>query len=90
VRGSEDGQSIRGIDYSAYEPMALKMLQDLVAEAQGSGHEVFIQHRLGPVAVGEPSVILSVRSKHSAAAFAACQHYLAELKTRVPIWKRFY
>jgi molybdopterin synthase catalytic subunit len=89
VRGTEAGQPILGIRYSAYEPMALKMLEELVAEAASSDieHEVFIQHRLGPVLVGQPSVIIRVSSKHSAAAFQKCEYYLAQLKTRVPIWK---
>jgi molybdopterin synthase catalytic subunit len=89
VRGSEKGEPIQGIRYSAYEPMALRMLEELVAEASEheTAHEVFIQHRLGPVLVGEPSVIIRVCSKHSAAAFERCQYYLAKLKTQVPIWK---
>jgi molybdopterin synthase catalytic subunit len=30
VRDQEDGKTIRGIDYTAYRPMAEKMLQELV------------------------------------------------------------
>jgi molybdopterin synthase catalytic subunit len=90
VRGTEGGEPIGGIDYTAYETMALKMLEEMVSEGQHGqpDHEVYVQHRLGPVLVGEPSVIIRVQAKHSAEAFAVCQHYLRELKTRVPIWKR--
>lgn len=90
VRGEEDGRAISGIDYSAYLPMAEKMLRDLVARgAREHGlHRVFIQHRLGFVAAEQPSIIIKVRTKHSAESFDLCRWYLKEIKTCVPIWKR--
>ena len=90
VRGMEDGRTISGIDYSAYLPMAEKMLQDLVEHGQREHgpHRVFIQHRLGFVAAEQPSIIIRVRTKHSAESFELCHWYLKEIKTSVPIWKR--
>jgi molybdopterin synthase catalytic subunit len=90
VRGLEDNRLISGIDYSAYQPMAEKMLAELVESGRAAHgpHEVFIQHRLGFVAAEEPSILIRVRTKHSAAAFDLCRWYLQEVKTRVPIWKR--
>ena len=90
VRGEEDGKPISGIDYSAYRPMAEKMLQELVerGEREHGSHRVFIQHRLGFVAAEQPSIIIKVRTKHSAEAFDLCRWYLKEIKTSVPIWKK--
>lgn len=90
VRGVEDDRAISGIDYSAYLPMAEKTLQDLVARGQREHgpHRVFIQHRLGFVAAEQPSIIIQVRTKHSAESFDLCRWYLKEIKTSVPIWKR--
>jgi molybdopterin synthase catalytic subunit len=90
VRGSEEGAPITGIDYTAYLPMAEKMLAEVATKAleQHGEHRVFIQHRLGFVAVGEPSIIIRVWSKHSASTFDLCRWYLKEIKTSVPIWKR--
>lgn len=90
VRGSEDGKAISGIDYSVYLPMAEKMLRELVerGEREQGPHRVFIQHRLGFVAAEQPSIIIKVRTKHSAEAFDLCRWYLKEIKTCVPIWKR--
>lgn len=90
VRGSEDGRAISGIDYSAYLPMAEKTLSTLLEKGrtQHGPHRVFIQHRLGYVAAEEPSLLLRVHTKHSAAAFEICQWYLKEIKTTVPIWKK--
>lgn len=90
VRGTEDGRPISGIDYSAYLPMAEKMMAALIEQgrAEHGQHEVFIQHRLGFVGAEEPSIVIRVRSRHSAEAFDLCRWYLKEVKTRVPIWKR--
>ena len=90
VRGMEGDRPISGIDYSAYEPMAGKMLAELMDAGRSNHgvHEVFIQHRLGFVAAEEPSILIRVRTKHSAAAFDLCRWYLQEVKTNVPIWKR--
>lgn len=90
VRGTEDGRPITGIDYTVYRPMAEKMLADLVARGQQDHgpHSLFIQHRLGFVAACEPSIVIRVKTKHSAQAFDLCRWYLKEIKTHVPIWKR--
>ncbi len=90
VRGVEDDRAISGIDYSAYLPMAEKTLQDLVTRGQREHgpHRVFIQHRLGFVAAEQPSILIQVRTKHSAESFDLCRWYLKEIKTSVPIWKR--
>ena len=90
VRGSEGGRSITGIDYTAYTPMAEKMLAELCARGthQHGPHRVFLQHRLGFVAAEEPSIVIRVQTKHSAEAFDLCRWYLQDVKTTVPIWKR--
>ncbi len=90
VRATEDGRRIRGIEYSAYEAMAREMLGQLHSRAfaELGAHRVYVHHRIGFVAAGEPSVIIQVRAKHSSAAFELCQWYLREIKTRTPIWKQ--
>lgn len=91
VRETEDGQRITGIGYTAYEPMALRLLRDLPARAAAAcpaSHRAIIRHRLGFVPAREPSIIIRVRAKHSAEAFDLCRWYLREIKTTVPIWKR--
>jgi MoaE-MoaD fusion protein len=76
--------------YEAYEPMAQQELQRLGREA----HERFdiasigIVHRTGKLEIGETSVVISVGAPHRAAAFAACEWVIRELKRTVPIWKK--
>ena len=49
---------------------------------------VRLVHRIGVVAVGEPSLWVEVVTAHRAEAFAACQWLIDEMKRTVPIWKR--
>jgi len=49
---------------------------------------VIIHHRIGFIAVGEPSLFLRVAAPHRSEAFRASQWIVNELKKRVPIWKR--
>ena len=90
VRHLEEGKEISGIDYSIYRPMAEQELERLCEQGQREhpGHRVYIQHRLGFVAAREPSIIIRVTTKHSAASFELCQWYLREIKSKVPIWKK--
>jgi molybdopterin synthase catalytic subunit len=90
VRGEEDGKPINGIEYSVYQPMADKELENLCERGQREHgvHRVEIQHRIGFVPACEPSIVIRVKTKHSAEAFDVCRWYLKEVKTAVPIWKK--
>ena len=89
VRESEDGREITGIEYEAHRAMAEHQMR-IVAEGAAEKFEVreiLLQHRIGFVPVGQPSVVVRVASGHRGAAFAASQWIMDELKRVVPIWK---
>ena len=90
VRVSEDGREIEGIDYEAHREMAEHQLKQIADEAaiQFGLRSVIIHHRIGFVAVGEPSLFMRVCSGHREAAFQASQWIVDKLKKKVPIWKR--
>ncbi len=90
VRGEEAGLPISGIHYTAYLPLALQCVQSIAAEltAAYGEHPLRIHHRIGFVPTGEPSILIAVGGKHSAATFALCAEYLRRIKQSVPIWKR--
>ncbi len=81
---------VTGIDYSAYEAMAVPELERIVAEAgaRWPGVRVVVRHRLGLVPAGEASIGIAVAAPHRAAACDACRYVIDETKRRVPIWKR--
>jgi len=90
VRKMEAGQEIEGIDYEAHEAMARHQLQ-LIADAAATKFELkgfVLQHRIGFVSAGEPSLFLRVSAQHRGAAFDASKWIVDELKKKVPIWKK--
>lgn len=89
VRDREDGQRIRALQYTAYREMAEHQFRKLLAEAHRKWplKRIRIIHRLGRIAVGEPSLLVRVEAAHRAEAFAAAQFIIDELKQHVPIWK---
>ncbi len=90
VRGTEDGREIEGIEYEAHRAMAEHQMR-AVGESAAKKFDVsaiFLRHRIGFVAVAEPSVVVRVAAGHRGAAFGASQWIMDELKRVVPIWKR--
>ena len=90
VRSIEDGREIDGIEYEAHREMAEHQLR-LIAEQAAENFRlqvVLIHHRVGFIAVGEPSLFLRVTSLHREEAFRASQWIVNELKKKVPIWKK--
>lgn len=90
VRGSEEGEAIRGIEYEAFDKMARHQF-DLIfdqIEQRWSIESIRLVHRIGPVATNEASLWVEVIAPHRGEAFAACQFLIDEMKRVVPIWKR--
>ena len=92
VRNNSRGRKTLYLDYEAYEEMALKQMDELIAEAltKFAVRDARIVHRLGRLEIGESSVFIAVASAHRAAAFDACRWLIDTLKKTVPIWKKEY
>ncbi len=90
VRDVNDGRGVTGIEYSAYESMALSELGAIAGEAahQFASADIAIVHRLGDLALEEASVAIAVGHAHRDEAYALSRWVIEELKRRVPIWKR--
>ena len=90
VRDVNDGRSVTGIEYSAYEAMAAMQLDEIAREgAERFGPaNVVIVHRLGELGLQEESVGIAIAHAHRDAAYQLSRWCIEELKRRVPIWKR--
>jgi molybdopterin synthase catalytic subunit len=90
VRDHADGKKVSAIDYSAYAPMATKVLQNIAQECSElwPGVELFCEHRIGHLKVGDDAVVIVASSAHRAEAFAACRHAIERIKDDCPIWKK--
>lgn len=87
---STDSVPLRGLEYTAYESMALADLESISQEAAGELGllHVYVVHRLGRLRVGEVSVAVVVSSPHRAESFAGCRAIIDRLKKTTPIFKQ--
>ncbi len=90
TRDHSIGREVLSLEYEAYEPMALKVMNEIVEEAKlrWEVKKVAVVHRVGEVPVGEASVVVAVSSAHRSEAFDACRYVIDSLKKKVPIWKK--
>jgi molybdopterin synthase catalytic subunit len=90
TRNNNEGRKVIALDYEGYAEMAEKELRRIGEDAKTKWpiFRMAITHRLGPVQIGEASVIIAVSSAHRDAAFAACRFAIEEIKKTVPIWKK--
>ncbi len=90
VRNHSRGRRTLYLDYTAYDAMALRQMEQLAqrALAEHAIRDVRVIHRLGRLQIGESSVYIAVASAHRAAAFDACRWLIDTLKRTVPIWKK--
>lgn len=90
VREINEGRPVEGIEYTAYESMAARELEAIIAEAASrfETDDIVVEHRIGTLAVRDASVVIAVAHPHRAQAYDASRYVIEELKRRVPIWKR--
>jgi molybdopterin synthase catalytic subunit len=90
VRGEEDGRTIAGLDYEAYEPMARSEMERLAGELSAvyPCYSMEVMHRIGHVPAGAASILVRVEAKHRAEAFGMLAEFMNRLKREVPIWKK--
>lgn len=90
VRDHNEGRRVRRLEYEAFEPLAIKEGERIVAEAIarfGVEHAACV-HRIGALEIGEQAVWVGVTARHRDEAFRACRYIIDEVKHRVPIWKK--
>lgn len=90
VRNHARGRSVLWLDYEAYAAGCLPIFAQIAAEmrARWSVRDVAIHHRVGHLAVGDASVVITVASAHRHDAFAASEYAIDRLKELAPIWKK--
>jgi molybdopterin synthase catalytic subunit len=89
TRGLTGGEVTERLVYEAHEPLAEARLRALCIEATARFGltACAVQHRLGPVAVGETSVAVAVSAPHRPEAFSGAVWLMERIKSEVPIWK---
>jgi molybdopterin synthase catalytic subunit len=89
VRDHNLNRRVTHLEYEAYEPMAVRALEQICREAgrEWPDIRVAVHHRIGRLAIGEASIVIAAASAHRANAFAACRYIIERVKQIVPIWK---
>ncbi len=87
---AEGRPGVTELEYEAYEEQVVPRLAAIAAEARRRWDlgRLALLHRVGPVAVGEASVVVVASSAHRHEAFSAARFAIDRLKATVPIWKR--
>jgi MoaE-MoaD fusion protein len=82
-------REVEGLEYEAFEPMALRVLDQIADEIEGQFgvRRLAIVHRTGAVPLGAASVVVVAVAPHRDAAFAAARYAIDETKARAPVWK---
>ncbi len=90
VRAETDGRPVVALTYEAFAERAEAQMTELATEVAGKwpALAVWMEHRTGTLAIGEPSVVVAVSTGHRAEAFDACEYGIDHLKATVAIWKQ--
>lgn len=78
------------LDYEAYMEMAERRIAEILEQCveRHSLAAAAAEHRVGPVPLGEPAVVVAVSAAHREEAFAGAREAIDRLKAEAPIWKR--
>ncbi|KAK9299711.1 hypothetical protein QLX08_007342 [Tetragonisca angustula] len=90
TRDNFDNKKVLKLEYEAYEPMALKEMNNICSKirSQWKVHHIAIYHRLGEVPVSEASIVIAISSPHREESLKAVEYAINSLKASVPIWKK--
>ncbi len=89
VRDSNKGKKVTHLEYEAYEPMADKMIGEILDEAKNHFklNQVACVHRLGRVEISGCAVVVITGAGHRKEAYDANRYIIDRVKNEVPIWK---
>lgn len=83
-------RQVERLEYEAYAEMAEPRMQSILGEVveRHALCAAAAEHRVGTVALSEPSVIVAVSAPHRDAAFAGAREVIDRIKAEAPIWKK--
>ena len=90
VRDRNEGEDVTALELEHYPGMTERSIEAMIDEA----HRRFdiraarVVHRVGPLQVQDPIVLVAVSSAHRGESFQACEFLMDYLKTQAPFWKK--
>lgn len=83
-----NGNTIRAIEYSAYEELALLKMHE-IRESIFAKYPIVcmhVYHSLGKVMAGEICLFVFTSSVHRESAISACTEIVERIKSELPVW----
>lgn len=93
VRNHHEGRAVQALKYTAYAPVAEKMIRAIEQEIQEKYAVSYVRviHRIGTLDIGDKAIIAIAYAPHRREAFQACEEAVERVKHEVPVWKEeFY
>ena len=93
VRNHHEGKAVKALKYTAYTPVAEKMIRQIEQEIRAKYGVSYVRviHRIGALDIGEKAIIAIAYAAHRREAFTACEEAVERVKHEVPVWKEeFY
>lgn len=93
VRNHHQGKAVCALKYTAYAPVAEKMIREIEQQIQAKYQVSYVRvvHRVGALDIGDTAIIAMAYAAHRREAFAACEEAVERVKHEVPVWKEeFY
>lgn len=90
VRDHDHGRDVTMIEYEGH-PSAAEVMRAAIAAVVADHPELtglVVQHRLGPLGIGESALVVAAAAPHRAQAFSGCAAAVDEIKRVLPVWKR--
>jgi molybdopterin converting factor subunit 1 len=83
-------RDVERLEYDAYAEMAEERMAAIAAEAleRHGLCAAAVEHRVGAVALSQPSVIVAASAPHRGEAFAGAREIIDRVKAEAPIWKK--
>lgn len=83
-------REVERLEYEAYAEMAEAQIRSIAAAAveRHGLCAAAVEHRVGSVALSQPSVAVAVSAPHRGEAFAGAREIIDRVKAQAPIWKR--
>jgi molybdopterin synthase catalytic subunit len=91
VRDHNEGVGVTGLVYETWPERAdaiLRRVATEVAESHATVRAVAVEHRTGPLAVGDAAIVAAASAPHRGPAIAAVAELVERVKAEVPIWKQ--
>ena len=91
VRDHHEGAAVSGLAYEVWPERSsavLRRVAEEVAESHPTVRAVAVEHRHGPLAVGEHAIVAAASAPHRRPAQDAVAELVERVKAEVPVWKR--